>query len=97
MKKKLILGLLIGAILVYLSIRGIRFQDVMDGFRMVRYEYVFPLRMSAALGTIFVERIFDSFTMLFIFISILFFIPFPTWLIRASLIFFWSLQWSLLS
>jgi uncharacterized protein (TIRG00374 family) len=145
------LGLLIGAILVYLSVRGICFQNVIDGFRMVRYEYVFPLiiiffiiqflkswrwgiilsplenvdqlslfsvtcvgflaiaaiparlgelarpylitkksqiRMSAALGTIFVERIFDSFTVFFIFIIMLFFMPLPTWLISASLIFF---------
>jgi glycosyltransferase 2 family protein len=152
MTKKLILGLLIGAVLVYLSVRGIRFQNVIDGFRIVRYEYIFPIlvifftaqvlrswrwgiilsplakvdpftlfsvtnvgflaiaaiparlgelarpylitkksqiRMSVALGTIFVERIFDSFTVLFIFIVIvLFFMPLPTWLISASLIFF---------
>lgn len=153
MKKKIILGLLIGVILVYLSVRGIYFQNVIDGFRMVRYEYVFPLliifffiqflkswrwgiilsplekvgqlslfsvtsvgflaiaaiparlgelarpylitkksqiKMSAALGTIFVERIFDSISMLFIFIGVLFFIPLPTWLIGAGLIFFLS-------
>jgi uncharacterized protein (TIRG00374 family) len=46
------------------------------------------IKMSAALGTIFVERIFDSFTVLSIFIIVLFFMPLPTWLIRASIIFF---------
>jgi uncharacterized protein (TIRG00374 family) len=151
MKKKLIIGLLIGAVLVYFSVRGIYFQDVIDGFWMVKYEYVFlllmisfciqvlrswrwgiilsplekvdqlslfsvtsvgflaivaiPARlgelarpylitkkskisMSAALGTIFVERIFDSFTVLSIFSITLFFMPLPTWFVSASLIFF---------
>jgi uncharacterized protein (TIRG00374 family) len=152
MKKKLIIGLLIGAILVYLSFRGIYLQNVIDGFSMVRYVYIIPLlmisffiqvlrswrwgiilcplekvdqltlfsvtsvgflaiiaiparlgelarpylitqkskiKMSAALGTIFVERILDCFTVLFIFIVIvLFFMPLPAWLISASLIFF---------
>src|SRR4030042_5723463 len=143
LKKKLIMGLLIGAILVYLSIRGICFQNVIDGFRMVRYKYIFPLlmisffmqvlrswrwgiilsplekvdqlslfsvtsvgflaivaiparlgdldrpylitkksqiNMSAALGTVFIERIFDSLTVLSIVIIVLFFMPLPTWL-----------------
>jgi uncharacterized protein (TIRG00374 family) len=151
MSKKLILGLLIAAILVYLSIRGIHFQDVMDGLGRVRYLYIPPLlvvlfflqvlrawrwgiilspiekvdqlslfavtsvgflaivaiparlgelarpylmtkksqiRMSAALGTILVERILDSLTVLLIFIIVLFFMPLPTWLIGAGLIFF---------
>lgn len=151
MKKKLILGLLIGAILVYLSVRGIHFQDVLDGFKTVRYEYIIPalmiiffiqvlrtwrwglilspiekvdqlslfsvtnvgflaivaiparigelarpylitkksqIKMSAALGTVFVERIFDSLTVLTIFLFVLFFTPLPSWLIKASFVFF---------
>lgn len=151
MKKKLILGLLLGAILVYLSVRGIRFQDVMDGFKTVKYGYIIPpiiiftlmqvlrswrwgiilsplekvdqfslfsvtsvgflaivaiparlgelarpylitkksqIKMSAALGTVFVERIFDSLTVLSIFAFVLFFTPLPPWLIKASAIFF---------
>ena len=151
MKRKLFLGLLIGAALVYLSIRGIRFDDVIAGFKTVRYRYIFPplmifffiqvlrswrwgiilspiekvnqlslfsitnvgflaivaiparlgelarpylitkkshIQMSAALGTIFVERIVDSLTVLFIFVILLFFIPLPSWLIRASVVFF---------
>src|SRR5512137_2666858 len=42
MKKKLILGLLIGATLVYLSLRGIDCQEVKEGFKAVRYGYIFP-------------------------------------------------------
>lgn len=151
MKKNVILGLLIGAILVYLSIRGIHFQDVINGFGAVKYKYVYPalmifffmqvlrswrwgiilspidkvdqlslfsvtsvgflaivaiparlgelarpylitkkskIRMSAALGTVFVERIFDSFSVLSVFIFVLFFTPLPPWLIKANIIFF---------
>jgi uncharacterized protein (TIRG00374 family) len=151
MKKNIILGFLIGAILVYLSIRGIRFQDVINGFGAVRYEYVYPalaifffmqvvrswrwgiilspiekvdqlslfsvtsvgflaivsiparlgelarpylitkksrIKMSAALGTVFVERIFDSVSVLSVFLFVLFFTPLPPWLIRANIIFF---------
>lgn len=145
------LGLLIGIFLVYLSVRGIRFQDVIDGFKMVKYAYIFPplmiflfmqvlrswrwgiilspiekvdqlslfsvtsvgflaivaiparlgelarpylitkksrITMSAALGTVFVERIFDSFSVLSIFVFVLFLTPLPPWLIRASFVFF---------
>lgn len=151
MKKNVVLGLIIGAVLVYLSVRGIRFQDVMDGFRMVRYEYILlpllifffmqvlrawrwgiilspiekvdhlslfsvtcvgflaivaiparigelarpylitkksQIKMSAAVGTIFVERIFDSFSVLSVFVFVLFLTPLPPWLIQASFIFF---------
>jgi len=151
MKKKLILGLLIGAILVYFSLRGINFKEVIEGFRAVRYGYIFPplviffimqilrswrwgiilsplekvdslslfsvtsvgflaivaiparigelarpylitkkshINMSSALGTIFVERIFDSITLLFIFAMVLLFTPLPLWLIRGTLVFF---------
>ncbi|HVO65064.1 MAG TPA: lysylphosphatidylglycerol synthase transmembrane domain-containing protein [Syntrophales bacterium] len=150
MKKKLMLGIIFGAVLVYLSIRGINFQDVIDGFKNVRYGYVisvliilflmqvlrswrwgvilspiekvdqlslfsvtsvgflaivaFPARigelarpylianksqigMSAAVGTILVERVFDCLTVLLIFVFALFFIPFPTWLIKSGVVF----------
>jgi uncharacterized membrane protein YbhN (UPF0104 family) len=40
MKKKLTAGIIFGAALVYLSIRGINFQDVATGFKTVRYGYV---------------------------------------------------------
>src|SRR4030042_2045892 len=151
MKKKGMGGRARGALLVYLSVRGIQLQEVADGFRTIHYGYTIPvlaalflmqvlrsfrwglilnplekvdqlslfsvtsvgflaivaiparlgelarpylitkksqINMSAALGTIFVERIFDSFTVLSIVIIVLFFMPLPTWLISASLIFF---------
>jgi len=150
MKNKLILGLLIGVILTYFSVRGIHFQDVMHGFRTVKYEYVLPaliifffmqvlrswrwgvilspivkvdqlslfsitsigflaivaiparigelarpylitkksrIKMTAALGTVFIERIFDSLTVLSVFVFVLFFTPLPSWLVKASFIF----------
>jgi uncharacterized protein (TIRG00374 family) len=150
MKKKLTVGIIFGAALVYLSIRGINFQDVATGFKTVRYGYVlsvliilllmqalrswrwgvilspmekvdqlslfsvtsvgflaiiaFPARigelarpylianksqigMSAAVGTILVERVFDCLTVLFILVIALFFIPLPTWLIRSGVAF----------
>ncbi len=43
MKKKLALGIILGAFLVYLSIRGIHFQDVAQGFRTIKYGYVLPV------------------------------------------------------
>jgi len=42
MKKKLIAGLALGALLVWLSIRGIEFRGVADGFRTIRSGYVLP-------------------------------------------------------
>jgi len=137
----LIAGILLSTILVYLSIRGIDFVKVVEGFHAVRYRYVLlflivvlimqalrsvrwgmmlsPLdqvdqlslfsvtsvgflaimaiparlgelarpyliakksriKMAAALGTILVERAFDSIAVLFIFGAVLFFIPFFT-------------------
>ena len=150
MKKKVIAGLLLSALLVYLSIREIHFSDVADGFRTIRYGYVYPalavlflmqllrsfrwglilsplekidqlslfsvtsvgflaiiaiparlgelarpylitkkshLKMSAALGTIFVERVLDSLTVLVIAVFVLFLTPLPPWLIRSSILF----------
>ena len=45
MKRKLAAGIILGAILFYLSIRGIHFQDVAQGFRTIRYGYVLPVLM----------------------------------------------------
>jgi glycosyltransferase 2 family protein len=151
MKKKVFVGVALSALLVYLSIRGIDFKDVADGFRTIDYGYLLPalallfvmqvlrsvrwgiilrplakidqlslfsvtsvgflaivaiparlgelarphlitkksnIKMSSALGTIIVERVFDSLTVLVIAAFALFFIPLPPWLIRASGLFF---------
>jgi glycosyltransferase 2 family protein len=150
MKKKVIAGLLLSVLLVYLSIREIHFPGVAEGFRTLRYGYLPPvlavmllmqilrsfrwglilsplekidqlslfsvtsvgflaiiaiparlgelarpylitkkshLKMSAALGTIFVERVLDSLTVLVIAVFVLFLIPLPSWLIRSSVLF----------
>jgi glycosyltransferase 2 family protein len=150
MKKKVIAGLILSALLVYLSIRDIHFPGVADGFRTLRYGYIPPilalmflmqllrsfrwglilsplekidqlplfsvtsvgflaiiaiparlgelarpylitkksrLKMSAALGTIFVERVLDSLTVLAIAVFVLFLTPLPPWLIRSSVLF----------
>jgi glycosyltransferase 2 family protein len=150
MKKKVIAGLALGALLVWLSVRGIEFRGVIDGFRTVRYGYALsslaamflmqvlrsvrwglilrplgkvdqlslfsvtsvgflaiiaiPARlgelarpylitkkslipMSSALGTIFVERVLDSLTVLIIAVLALLFTPLPTWLVRSSSLF----------
>ncbi len=151
MKKKVIAGLVLSALLVYLSVRGIDFQGVADGFRTIRYGYLLPVlaamflmqllqvlplgaypepagedrsalavlrhqrglsrhhrhpgapgragpplshhekephpKMSSALGTIFVERVLDSLTVLIIAVFVLFFTPLPPWLVRSSVLF----------
>ncbi len=150
MKKKLALGMVLGAILVYLSIRGIHYEDVAQGFKTIRYGYALPvlislfliqvfrsfrwgvilspvvkidqlslfsvtsvgflaiiafparlgelarpylitkksqIGMSAAVGTILVERVFDCLTVLLIFLFALFFAPLPPWLIKSGMIF----------
>jgi hypothetical protein len=146
--KKLVAGIVLAVVLVYLSFRGIDFQTVADGFGRVRLDYVLlflaivfcvqclrsfrwglmlqPLervdqlslfsvtsvgfmavtslparlgelarpyliakkshiKMTAALGTIIVERVCDSVAVLVIFGITLFFIPFlPPWLLRSA-------------
>jgi uncharacterized protein (TIRG00374 family) len=147
MKKKAIAGLALGALLVWLSIRGIEFRGVVDGFRTIRCGYVLPavaamllmqimrsirwglilgpigkvdqlslfsvtsvgflaiiaiparlgelarpyliakksrIPMSSALGTIFVERVLDSLTVLIIAAIALMLIPLPPWLVRST-------------
>ncbi len=151
MNKKVILGILISIALVYLSVRGINFQDVFHDLKKIRFTYVIfftvlvlimqwlrsyrwgvmlqpmkkidqfslfsitsvgflaiaaiparigelarpylisqksSIKMSSALGTILVERVLDSFTVLAIAIIVLFFIDLPPWMIKSSIIFF---------
>jgi glycosyltransferase 2 family protein len=150
MKKKLIAGLALSALLVWLSVRGIDLRGVIEGFRTIRGGYLFPalaamlfmqilrsvrwglvlkpigkvdqlslfsvtsvgflaiiaiparlgelarpylitkksrIPMSSALGTIFVERVLDSLTVLIIAVIALFFTPLPSWLVRSSALF----------
>jgi uncharacterized protein (TIRG00374 family) len=150
MKKKLVLGILLSAVLVWLSVRGIRCGDVVDGFRSIHGAYIAwallgmlamqvlrswrwglilkPLeavrpwtvfevsnvgflaitalparlgelvrpylisgrsgiRMTAALGTILVERVMDGATVLLLAMAALPWTPFPPWLARSGMIF----------
>lgn len=150
MKKKLILGILLSAVLVWLSVRGIRFGDVAEGFRSIRYGFLVPalagllamqvlrswrwglilkpleavrpwtvfgvsnvgflgitalparlgelvrpyliarhsnIRMTAALGTILVERVMDGATVLLLAMIALQWTPFPPWLVRSGILF----------
>ena len=45
------------------------------------------IKMTAALGTVFIERILDGLTVLSFFFIILIFVPLPSWLIKASVAF----------
>ena len=151
MNKKVILGILISIVLVYLSVRGINFQDVSRDLKKIQFAYVISfivlvmimqwlrsyrwgvmlkpmekidqlslfsvtsvgflaiasiparigelarpyliskrssIKMSSALGTILVERVLDSFTVLAIALIVLFYTDLPQWMIRSSIIFF---------
>ncbi|MCL2669507.1 MAG: flippase-like domain-containing protein [Syntrophaceae bacterium] len=151
MKKKVAAGVAISALLVYLSVRGIDFTAVAEGFRKADWGYALgaclgivlmqvfrafrwgfilrplvridffplfsisnvgflaitalparlgelvrpyliakrsPLAMSAALGTIFVERVTDCLTVMLIGAAVLLLIPLPVWLVRAASLFF---------
>ena len=151
MKKNLLFGLLLGALLTYLSVRGIPLRSLVAGFQATKTEYLLlslvfmffmqvlrsvrwgailrpmeqidplPLfsvtsvgflaivalparigelvrpylitgrsgiKMSAAVGTILVERVCDSLIIMNIFAAILFLMPFPPWLFKAAGIFF---------
>lgn len=150
MKKNLILGVLISAVLLYFSLRGIDFAAVANGFKSMRCGYLAAavvlltllqvvrsyrwgvilrpikkidqlslfsitsvgfmalvamparigelarpflvkqktgMRMTAALGTVFIERVLDMLTIMAIFFSVLFFIPLPSWLVNSSIAF----------
>lgn len=151
MNKKVILGILISGILVYLSVRGINFQDVLDDLKKIQFSYVIffffliiimqflrsyrwgvilqpmekisqlslfsvtsvgflaiaaiparigelarpyliskrsSIKMSSAMGTIVIERILDSFTILSIALIVIFMTDLPAWMIQSSIIFF---------
>ncbi len=151
MNKKIFFGILISLLLVYLSVRGIHFQDVVSDLQKIQRSYVIvfllliilmqylrsyrwgvilqpmqkidqlslfsvtsvgflaiaaiparigelarpyliarksSVKMSSALGTIIVERILDSFTILSIAVVVLFFTDLPSWMISSSVIFF---------
>jgi uncharacterized protein (TIRG00374 family) len=151
MNKKIIFGILISIILVYLSVKGINFQDVFNDLKKIQLNYVTyfiiliiliqylrsyrwgvilqpiekidqlslfsvssvgflaiasiparigelarpyliskrsSIKMSSALGTILVERILDSFTIVIIAVVVLFFTDLPPWMMKSSIIFF---------
>lgn len=56
MKKKVVAGLALGALLVYLSVRGIDLEGVADGFRTIRYGYAIPV-----LAALFLMQFLRSF------------------------------------
>jgi uncharacterized protein (TIRG00374 family) len=148
--KKIIPGLLISALLVYLSIQGTDFHGVIAGMAKIGYGYILPflllmilmqalrswrwgmilsplgklatltllaitsvgflaiialparlgellrpylvarhspIKMTAALGTVFLERFFDAVTILTIASLTPFFTQLPPWLIKANFIF----------
>ncbi len=149
--KKVIPGILISALLIYLSLKGTDFQGIKNGLTSVRYGFLPPfiliillmqalrawrwgvilnplgkvgalplfaitsvgflvitalparlgelgrpylaarksaINMSAAVGTIFVERILDGITLLTIASITAFFTILPPWLVKANVIFF---------
>ncbi|OPY87739.1 MAG: hypothetical protein A4E71_00873 [Smithella sp. PtaU1.Bin162] len=151
MNKKAILGILVSAVLVYLSVRGINVYDVIDDLNKIRPGYVVlfivivifmqwlrsyrwgiimrPLekidqlslfsvtcvgflaiaaiparigelarpyliakrsniKMSSALGTIIVERVLDSFSVLIIAVVVLLLTDLPSWMIKSSVLLF---------
>lgn len=150
MNKKIVLGILISIILIYLSIRGIRFQDVVNHLAHIQLFYVIiflllislmqylrsyrwgvilqpmktidqlslfsvtsvgflaiaalparigelarpyliskksAVKISSAMGTIIIERIFDSFTILLIAAIVIPMTNLPSWMIKSSIIF----------
>jgi uncharacterized protein (TIRG00374 family) len=49
MNKKVILGILISAVLVYLSVRGINFQDIIGDLKKIRFNYILVFLILAVL------------------------------------------------
>ncbi len=151
MNKKIILGIVTSIILIWLSVRGINFQDVLNDLEEIKLSYVIcfvilvilmqylrsyrwgvilqPLekidqvslfsitsvgflaiaaiparigelarpyliskrssvKMPSALGTIIIERVLDSFTVLTIAVIVLLLTDLPSWMIESSIIFF---------
>jgi len=150
LKKRLILGLLLGAVFIYLSFKGINFKEIAESLSAVRYIYIIPVllilffiqflrsyrwgvilspiekidqtslfsvtcvgflaivaiparlgelarpylithksdvTMTSALGSIFLERVFDVLTILIMFFIIAFLTPMPSWLMKSSIAF----------
>lgn len=150
MKKKLIPGLLLGAIFTYLSLKGIDFDEIAVSLKAVHYVYIIPVlvglflvqylrsyrwgvilnpiekidqlslfsvtcvgflaivtiparigelarpylithrsnvAMTSALGSIFLERVFDILTILIMFFIVAFLSPMPSWLMELSTLF----------
>ena len=151
MNKKVILGIIISAVLVYLSVRGINFQDILQDIKKIQFSYVAlfliiallmqwlrsyrwgvilqplekidqvslfsvtsvgflaivaiparigelarpyliakksTIKMSSALGTIIVERVLDSFSVLTIAVIVLLLNDLPSWMIKSSVLCF---------
>ena len=151
MNKKVILGILISVVLVYLSVRGIHFQDIVRDLRQIQLGYVAlflviviaiqwlrsyrwgiilqplekidqfslfsvtsvgllaiaaiparlgelarpyliakrcTIKMSSALGTIIVERVLDSFSVLTIAVVVLLLNDLPSWMMKSSILLF---------
>ena len=151
MNKKIILGVLISAVLVYLSVRGINLQDTYHDLRKIQLSYVAifiiivllmqwlrsyrwgvimqplekidqlslfsvtsvgflaiaaiparigelarpyliakrsTIKMSSALGSVIVERVLDSFSVLAIAVIVLLLNDLPAWMVKSSVILF---------
>lgn len=151
MNKKVILGFLISAVLVYLSVRGINFSEIGEDLREINLGYVAlflivttlmqwlrsyrwgvilqplekidqlslfsvtsvgflaiaaiparigelarpyliaqksKIKMSSALGTVVVERVLDSFSVLTIAVVVLLLNDLPSWMIKSSVLLF---------
>lgn len=148
MKKKMVVGILLGILFFYLAVRNIKFHEVIESFRSIRYVYLVPvymtmlamhllrayrwgillrpierirfvslvsitsvgflaimavpvrvgelarpylikrsssIKMSSALGTIIIERLFDIFSILVMFSAVACIIPIPQWIVRSSM------------
>ena len=99
MNKKVIVGILISIILIYqfslFSVTSVGFLAIASipaRIGELARPYLISkrssIKMSSALGTILVERVLDSFTVLAIAVIVLFLTDLPTWMIRSSIIFF---------
>jgi hypothetical protein len=151
MKKKLIIGVLLSVVLIYLSVRGIDFRETSDSLKRVDWSYALfalvvilimqvlrsfrwgvilqplekidqftlfsvtcvgflaiaaiparlgelarpyliarksSIKMSSALGTVVVERVLDSLSVLIITIVVVIWQDLPPWLIKSAILFF---------
>lgn len=149
MKKRLFAGLLLGILFVYLSLKGLDIQSVLEGFQRIRYTYVAialfvllamqilrsyrwgvllspiekvdqvslfsvtsvgfmlivaiparigefarpylitrksKIKMSSALGSIVLERVFDFLAITMLFPIVMFLAPLPPWLAKSGVL-----------